>query len=75
MDIWGLAYVVDKIKAINLHFVSFIRELFDFCKHNTAVVHEKIYLMLCKEKIFMNAFVWQIHFSISYKNQLKWKRN
>lgn len=76
MDIWGLAYVVDKIKAINLQFVSFIGELFDFCKHITAVVHEKIYLMLCKEKISMNAFVWQnslfhlIQKSIKMKMQL-----
>jgi len=48
---------VDKIKEINLQFASFIRELFDFCKHSTAVVHAKIYLMVCKEKISMDSFV------------------
>lgn len=36
---------MDKIKEINLQFVSFIQELFDFCKHNTAVVYAKIYLL------------------------------
>lgn len=48
---------MDKIKEINLLFVSFIQELFDFCKHNTAVVYAKMYLMVSKEKISVESFV------------------
>lgn len=36
---------MDKIKEINLQFMSFIQELFDFCKHDTAAVYAKIYLL------------------------------